>query len=111
MSTQTKHTPGPWQANKWAPGFEVCAPGSHYTICSLAGYNNEEANAQLIAAAPDLLEACKMALATIERLTVRHGPFSSTDGTHSVLNEAIAKAEATANPNASVKQAYPKGRW
>ena len=24
---------------------------------------------------------------------------------------AIAKAEATANPNASVKQAYPKGRW
>ena len=52
----TKHTPGPWSADKWAPGWTVSAPESHYSICHLEDCNNEEANAKLIAAAPALLE-------------------------------------------------------
>ncbi len=62
MSTQTTHTTGPWQADKWATGFTVSAPNSHYSICHLEDCNNDEANARLIAAAPDLLEAVKVLL-------------------------------------------------
>lgn len=40
-----------------------------------------------------LLQACKIAEATLDRLAVRHGPFSSVDGTFSVLRAAIALCE------------------
>jgi len=60
MSTQGKHTAGPWRADKWALGFSVSAPDSHYTVCNLAGCNNAKANARLIASAPDLLAALQM---------------------------------------------------
>lgn len=52
-----------------------------------------EANAALIAAAPDLLEACKEALSFSE--TLNGGPFSEglPSETESHLRAAIAKAE------------------
>lgn len=56
MSTQATHTPGPWSADKWAPGWTVSAPESRYSVCHLEDCNNAEANARLIAAAPDLLQ-------------------------------------------------------
>lgn len=49
-----KPTPGPWSADKWAPGYTVSAPNSHYSVCHLEDCNNAEANAALIASAPDL---------------------------------------------------------
>lgn len=56
--TQAKYTLGPWKAVSIGRSLEV-APA----ICTL--YNNDkasgEANAQLISAAPDLLEALKNA--------------------------------------------------
>ena len=60
------HTPGPWHTANGIHGKSVCGPiqmtlnGGGTTapcICKM-GVDNEE-NARLIAAAPDLLAACK----------------------------------------------------
>ena len=90
MTTQTKtqHTPGPWTATYqrgesddyavWAIMAQV-SPSTHYTIAEGADSvfrlspNPEEAkaeadaNARLMAAAPDLLEACETATENITR--------------------------------------------
>lgn len=91
-----KHTPGPWRVEyfKWvrseANGEQVCSGLGEIKY----GRTNEEiellagANARLIAAAPDLLEACK---------TIRDYDWEKTDNTWAeiclILNLAIAKAE------------------
>ena len=72
----TQHTPGPWTYNlttgvvrSLAEDFPNCRQP---VICDLRHWSHEDtthihpANARLIAAAPDLLEALKDALATIE---------------------------------------------
>ena len=53
----SKHTPGPWSADKWATGYTVSSDLEHYSVCHLEECNNDEANAHLIAAAPELLAA------------------------------------------------------
>jgi hypothetical protein len=78
------------ESGRWRPNHEVT-----------------EANARLIASSPELLEACNLALATIERLHPTR-EFDSTKGTKDVIAAAIAKAT---NPNAGEAQAYPAGRW
>ena len=73
MSEQSKHTPGPWETFAdlvWAPNAKanIAAASelrdtSHvsYTRPEIGSPNNAEirANARLIAAAPELLEACE----------------------------------------------------
>src|ERR1043166_1656060 len=60
---KSAHTPGPWKAGP--QGLFVVAPRNR--ICTLYGNRDsineaeQEANARLIAAAPELLEACKLA--------------------------------------------------
>lgn len=67
---KTKHTPGPWNVEpEWNPGegFTITAPtarhridGERGCICNFAWspfVDAKEANARLIAAAPELLEA------------------------------------------------------
>lgn len=69
-----KHTPGPWTAKKFAleDGFAVFWPdrsksGVHYRrVDDRGGFG--EADARLIAAAPDLLSILK-------RAVVEHGPL------------------------------------
>lgn len=57
-----KHTPGPWEVYRLAPDSDpkqrhiVTANHGETEVC---GIINNEADAPLIAAAPDLLEACK----------------------------------------------------
>jgi hypothetical protein len=93
MSKQLKHTPGPWESDRngkiWAGGVSLadtyaCARGIDY-----------KANARLIAAAPELLEAC--------RLIVKYDSSDAIDGVELMINyataldaakEAIAKAGA-----------------
>lgn len=70
MSTQAQHTPGPWKAS-WTHRINngrrtgthvVMREGSvneHYWIPQFEGGEEDEANARLIAAAPELLEALK----------------------------------------------------
>jgi hypothetical protein len=69
----SKHTPGPWLPSKF--GFQVLTGDSWNTICTLRGgaewgdgrgkyeqeyeWQNQEANARLIAAAPDMLDALR----------------------------------------------------
>ena len=67
----TEHTPGPWEINKMTATYKIPIYGPHDTwICSMdAGIDahTAQANARLIAAAPDLLEACKNLLRQFER--------------------------------------------
>jgi len=62
----SKHTPGPWTAETHANGgFDVCGRGGHgamsaYVVCARQAHelkHETHANARLIAAAPELLEA------------------------------------------------------
>ena len=73
MTTENKHTPGPWSWN--VRGFVGPASTeddqSFGMICDEVAectYSNgcKEANARLIAAAPDLLEALEMALVWLD---------------------------------------------
>jgi len=104
------HTPGPWNYRDgvqatWAV-FAVL-DHSRYITRSLnpqpiaeiprpdydeRGVIEADANARLIASAPDLLSALELALATIERLVPSHVGFDSTRKTKDVICEAIEKA-------------------
>lgn len=73
VTARTKHTPGPWLPSRF--GSQVLTGDSWSTICTIPGpakwedqrgdyeqeyeWQNQEANARLIAAAPDLLEALR----------------------------------------------------
>lgn len=92
--SKAKHTPGPWRVELQSGQqvgvhkFTHCVDCADDSIASLL----TKADAHLIAAAPDLLEACKGALALLE---VNHqGWCIRADGPEFVaLRNAIAKAE------------------
>lgn len=93
MANETKHTPGPWQNDdtlKYNQRHCIRHNGLIIAlICKSAMDRTEqdaEANARLIAAAPELLEACTAAWQ--EQLTSNH-----TAETHRKLSEAIRKAQ------------------
>lgn len=99
------HTPGPWQFTTYAdaaprPGFPCAVYGrddeddeDDVAVC-VADFDDAEdlfldeamANARLIAAAPDLLEACRAAQAKLEALNEEHCDAGVK------LDDAIAKA-------------------
>jgi len=108
-----KHTPGPWRVCKRASCWAIqpitgAAPGNHNDVVYVAtpypgdptagsvtsqGRTKEEceANARLIAAAPELLEACEAVLA--------HLPDADKEGSWDcqsaqILRAAIAKARS-----------------
>lgn len=56
-----QHTPGPWEAGQYGNSFIVTAKGGMYDVAVVRNIGNEDnaANARLIAAAPDLLEALR----------------------------------------------------
>ena len=84
-----KHTPGPWHRNiKPARKYAVIFAGRNTHVCVLDGIGKSdaevEANCDLIASAPELLEALKLAIPYLE------------DASSSVLrlvHDAILKAE------------------
>jgi hypothetical protein len=82
-----EHTPGPWhydgQAYIFGPKTEMIA-----MIRGTGEGLPEDANARLLAAAPDLLAACKMAVN--DYTYSNHELWTSTC---QVLLDAIAKAE------------------
>lgn len=90
-----RHTPGPWRVE--CDGTSVCMAGQ---VCitdpgpDRATRAELKANAALIAAAPDLLAACRAALA--EKSRAYQDTFDSrmdNDPTVRTLRAAIAKAE------------------
>lgn len=87
-TTQTAHTPGPWE-NK----YPVIMAGSARLArieCTPEMDKYDEANARLIAAAPELLAALKALVALDEY----QEPFNGLDFTDARL--AISKAEGNA---------------
>lgn len=105
--SNVKHTPGPWSSA--SDGAEVFSP-ELAPICFVHGANIESqyrtsenvlANAQLIAAAPDLLAACKRVLGwLIDAETELGGPLPlkyaamiQKPVVAEILRDVIAQAE------------------
>jgi hypothetical protein len=88
MADHCKHTPGPWTLDEphqvWAEAVgEYVAITAEIEDFDTVPRDQAEANARLIAAAPDLLEALKLA--------ERHCPVNSE--AEILARAAIAKAE------------------
>jgi len=95
MSNETKHTPGPWKLFKKDGSCDLRVDG-YGVICDfMVDGPNEEmdveaiANAHLIAAAPELLEACKAANL---RLLQQKSTLADSD-ILDLLQAAITKAK------------------
>jgi hypothetical protein len=84
------HTPGPWRYTSTA---RVVMAGLGVRVATIRDCDESGANARLIAAAPDLLAACKGAVDHLRS-------FSQEDNTGAItaaleaVEAAIAKAEA-----------------
>jgi hypothetical protein len=100
MTTQATHTPGPWEISKNEAGeLDICEAGAGNMLADLAKCKNAEANARLIAAAPDLLEALKVTVWSLFKHQPPRAPQDpSTDASHAlaIASAAIAKAEGRA---------------
>ena len=82
---KTKHTLGPWRVHE---GWGLTVESSKCRIASIASAEyNAEANAHLIAAAPDMLEALERVLETKAHI----GAIA-----HTMVKMAIAKAKGEA---------------
>ena len=103
MSTQ-KHTDGPWHITKETKFHTM---GTFITVRDsrdgvIAGTHvNDKANAHLIAAAPDLLEALRWFADELPSIIRTHCPLGvpmSASKAHNIACAAIAKAEGRAEP-------------
>lgn len=90
-----KHTPGPWKygielssrSGEWLISFDAGYRGRGICIAETRpGTGHEEANARLIAAAPELLEALEEAVCALE---VCGKDYRATE----IARTAIAKAK------------------
>ena len=63
-----KHTSGPWEKQKYGNSYEIfrCDKAGTYIANVNRDNSNHKANANLIAAAPELLEAAEVAFLTLE---------------------------------------------
>lgn len=91
-------TPGPWLRNIRCDGkYSTVFAGrnTHVAhVCQQKDGAETEANIDLIASAPDLLEACEVALEFIEARERKYNMTASTEG--NLLRFAIAKARGQA---------------
>lgn len=108
--SNTKHTPGPWHVTDW-PGdwsgmdgvsigidddFGADGGRNHYLVTVINGDPDElKANAHLVAASPELLQAARAALKLLESVAfvTKEG---DTDKPLRLLRAAIAKAQGGA---------------
>ena len=97
--TSLAHSPSPWEISKQAiPGdaqqYGIYSAQDAHVFCIVQG-PNAEVNANLIAAAPELLEACQTSLEDAE--AALNGTWDpSPAGWHVIiknLSELIAKAQ------------------
>lgn len=94
-----KFTPGPWRYSKALPNLIECREGRKqylYTVCQLgegSGWSkNKEANAALIAAAPEMYEA----LADIAENCGNHGCSETCAEADCKICEILKKARGEA---------------
>jgi hypothetical protein len=96
--SKSKHTPGPWKAQlregyvgQWEVEgqYEVIATGETALVADVASYTEcDDANARLIAAAPELLEALMGLRLYVDPLM----GGEEVDNARRAANAAIAKA-------------------
>jgi len=104
---RVKHTPGPWKATEEKIEWQITGDGLHVAEIRKSLYykpyqKQERANAALIAAAPDLLQALEYA-AELIKIARNHFPKSMRNGdkfqlenTCATIGKAIAKARGEA---------------
>ena len=112
---QVQHTPGPWHVGAGNGIGSVFGPEGHRAqmtddgtalapICMMVrGFGGlvhrdkfppeDEANAQLIAAAPDLLDACEETLFKLETMTTEEYQQGGDKSIRLLLNQVIAKTK------------------
>ena len=98
MDRETRYTPGPWVISKHCSTLVESSKGCR-SICSAGGYSSNvtielgtnEANANLIAAAPDLLEALERTLSWLT--SYPGGGTLEPDGVYEQARKAIANAK------------------
>lgn len=90
----SKHTPGPWKAvpTAFGPIDIVVSDGRDIVTVYGGGTGNKEANARLIAAAPDMLEALKQAQTNFKT----YDRFKVDVDAMRKIEAAIAKATGSA---------------
>ena len=88
-----EHTPGPWTMGNIRPGDKeiIIEEPSVSVDYDDVDHKEQEANAQLIAAAPELLEACKEASIVLKDEQIV--PITSIKKTYNKLQQAITKAQ------------------
>ena len=98
MAESTKHTPGPWA---WDGG---CLMSQQSYTAVVLWYTSDDdgvhcrpADRPLIAAAPELLAACKAALALLANLTSEEFARGGDRPARMALADAIARAEGGAS--------------
>lgn len=93
-------TPGPWKviATRYATGerYQIVHGNRKPIAATMAGerpHLRVEADACLIAAAPELYEACEVALASMQSVGVAHdGDIHANDPALKMLETALSKA-------------------
>ena len=102
----TKHTPGPWSVASYEAGKVVIEAHDGSDVAELIWCDKPgivemcKADAALIAAAPDLLAACKEAIAELTNARGGYPSWNATPGrvqcALNLLRAAIARAEGGA---------------
>ena len=79
MADKQRPTSGPWKAiaRKDCGVFRLYAGDEHLASLSFVEESTEDANARLVAAAPDLLAACLTALEDVSDLGIRNTLFKA----------------------------------
>ena len=93
---KTSHTPGPWEVFESHTGIYILDSAEQAAVCRLEWCLEAEANARLIAAAPDLLAALKGIFehcAMIHRAWGDGSNHKEADAAIAAGKAAIAKAE------------------
>lgn len=88
----SKHTPGPWNIRQCGSGWAIDFNEDQEQVVD---YVYEEADAHLIAAAPNLLECLEMIVAEADSYTARTGKpvYNWLDGSRAAIAKARGEKE------------------
>ena len=94
---QTGHTPGPWAINEWCDCVHKADPNDSYIIAERPhggiGKDFFEANAALIAAAPELLEVCRKWVNTYDSSRNISEKHDLARETAAIIRKAMGRAD------------------
>ena len=83
-----KYTPGPWEASRDGPNRRWLVNADDFGVATCDGpWRNQEADARLIAAAPELLNSLRTCLLIVEHMSADAAPDTIKEA-----RAAIAKA-------------------